>query len=251
MGVHSAAVSEQLPCLSKGSAGVHNSGVSEQLPQVGNQGRGVASSRIAQGPTEKIPQVGNQGRGVHRAHVSEKLPSIARGAERGVPRPALQIPVLNAAKDAFCGEGTTLVNIREWMRALAERLRRVRVANGDFARVLTPAVTTGHGLTGVFIDPPYAEGADDLYAHHDKTVSARARIWALENGRDPLLRVVFCGYDGEHGADPFPGWREVRWKASGGYGISNGNEYRERIWLSPGCLKRGEPTGFVAAAEAG
>jgi hypothetical protein len=140
-------------------------------------------------------------------------------------------------------------NILAWMRELRDRLRRVRVACGSWERVLTPAVTTGHGLTGVFLDPPYAEGADDLYGCHDKGVSAKVREWAIANGGDPLLRIAFCGYSGEH--EEFPaGWRRVAWKAQGGYGAGGSgegktNSYRERIWLSPHCLKPGDETGFA------
>jgi hypothetical protein len=245
---------EQVPHMTSAGMGVH-ARAGEQIVQLGNAGRGVASAsaldpsekipHLSKGPTgvvspsEKIPTLDATGKGVHRPSLSEQLPHLGgTGMDHGRGVDAAQ------ASDTATG-----VNIRAWMRALSDRMRRVRVANGDFERVLTPAVTTGHGLTGVFLDPPYAEGADDLYGHHDKTVSARARLWALERGRDPLIRIAFCGYEGEHGPDPFPGWRCVRWKASGGYG-NNGNEYRERIWLSAGCLPRGAQTGFEDAARA-
>ena len=56
------------------------------------------------------------------------------------------------------------------------------------------------------------------------------------------MRIAFCGYESEHdGAFP-DGWRCIHWKAQGGYGSGNGNPYRERIWLSPHCLKPGDLT---------
>lgn len=132
------------------------------------------------------------------------------------------------------------------MRALADRLRRVRVCCGDFERILGPAVTTCIGLTGVFLDPPYDNGDRAICYSHDGveeesgvSVWWRAYKWALANGEDPLLRIALCGY--EHPEAVFPeGWTEIAWKASGGYGRSErgkANARRERIWFSPGCLQ--------------
>ena len=95
-----------------------------------------------------------------------------------------------------------------------------------------------HGLTGVLLDPPYSDGADGLYAEHDKSLSARVRDWAVENGGNPLLRIALCGYEGEH--EMPANWQAVEWKAKGGYGSqradkSNENSARERIWFSPHC----------------
>jgi hypothetical protein len=54
--------------------------------------------------------------------------------------------------------------IYEWFAALMDRTRGVRVAVGDWQRVLTDSVTVRHGLTGVFLDPPYTKGAMDYAA---------------------------------------------------------------------------------------
>jgi len=108
-------------------------------------------------------------------------------------------------------------------------------------RVLGPSVTTGIGLTGVLLDPPYlvAAGRDpSIYAEEDGTASERARAWALEHGDDPKLRIVLCGYEGEH--EMPASWRVVKWKAAGGYAAAAGNgenAERERLWLSPHCLR--------------
>lgn len=232
-GVHAQSIepSEQVPHLTTAGMGLH---AREQIIRLGNRGHGVDAEYVSR-PSEKIPTLDATGKGGGRPSLSEQLPHMGgTGMDHG--------------RGVHASTSASTENIRAWMLALCERMRRVRVANGDFERVLTPAVTFNHGLTGVLLDPPYAEGADDLYGHHDKTVSARARRWALEAGSNPLLRIAFCGYEGEHGPDPFPGWREVRWKASGGYGNNNGNEYRERIWLSPHALPRGAATGFEGLA---
>jgi hypothetical protein len=144
------------------------------------------------------------------------------------------------------GKGAGVAGLRndaiyEWMRALCERLRYVRVCCGDWTRILGPTPTTGVGLTGVVLDPPYAADGrcEDVYACDDVNVSADVRKWALEHGEDPLLRVVLCGYAEEH---DMPGWTRVAWKAKGGYGNqrkdgTNDNAHRETIWFSPHCLK--------------
>ncbi len=232
---------------------------SAQVPHLSGRGQGIHGAAMTDDPGERLPHLGNAGRGVHRGRLgadapSEKLPMLAHGARGlhavGLDAPSEQLPHLQAGsrgkRRARLGNEAPAVtaNIIAWMQQLRDRMRRVRVACGSWERVLTPAVTTGHGLTGVFLDPPYAEGADDLYGNHDKSISAKVRAWAIEHGDDPLMRIAFCGYAGEHTNDWPKGWRCVHWKAQGGYGSGNGNPYRERIWLSPHCLA---PAGAMAA----
>ena len=140
-----------------------------------------------------------------------------------------------------------------WMRALADRLRRVRVACGDWSRVCTPSVTHRHGLTAVFLDPPYGEGALDYAAggNSDTTLTASVREWAIANGSNPAMRIALCGYEGQHVMPE--SWRCVPWKAHGGYGGGRGtqadaNSYRERVWLSPHCIGERQTSLFVGAA---
>lgn len=129
--------------------------------------------------------------------------------------------------------------------ALSARLANVRVCCGDWSRVTGDSVTHGHGTTGVFLDPPYSYAAGrqaGLYATDSGTVAQDAAAWAREAGKNPLMRIAFCGYDGEH---EFPGWEPFRWKAKGGYGSQGAedgsgraNAKRETIWFSPACLGR-------------
>ena len=227
--------SEQIPHLSGTGQVVHRlarsgpdegrqvAGLSEKLPMLAHGARVNPASSVGRTPSEQLPHLGNAGRGVHRVHdgPSEQLPHLGGTGMDSAPG---------------VHSGAISANVRDIMQRLQDRLRRVRVACGDWERVLSPAVTTGHGLTGIVLDPPYAEGADDLYGNHDKSISARVKAWAIAHGDDPLLRIAFCGYDGEHGDWP-ANWRTVHWKAQGGYGLGNGNPYRERIWLSPHCLE--------------
>ena len=128
-----------------------------------------------------------------------------------------------------------------WFRSLAGRLARVRVCSGDWSRVCGPSVTFKHGLTGVFLDPPYADTANrcvDLYRKDSESVAHDVREWAIENGNNPLMRIALCGFEGEH--EMPKSWMVYQWNAGAGFGgkakeRSEGGK-RERIWFSPHCL---------------
>jgi hypothetical protein len=113
-------------------------------------------------------------------------------------------------------------------------------------RVCGPSVTHRHGITAVFLDPPYADTAGrtyGLYASDDMTVAHDVREWAIEQGSNPQMRICLAGYDGEH--DMPADWEVVEWKARGGFGsqdsdddgLGRQNSQRERMWFSPACLK--------------
>lgn len=136
---------------------------------------------------------------------------------------------------------STQSDIYGYFAALAARLRRVRVCCGDWSRICGPAVTWRNGLTGVFLDPPYAmEGRSSVY-EHETDVYRDVTAWALENGSHRDMRIVVAGYAGEHTALESAGWRVHAWKAQGGFGnLGNGrgreNAHRERLWFSPHCI---------------
>jgi DNA adenine methylase len=159
-----------------------------------------------------------------------------------------QIPSLAGSDGSGVGYGRGIFasgrreDLVGYFEALATRLdpRVVRITCGDWSRVVTPAVTVSHGLTGVLLDPPYGKAAKRtkrLYAHDSMDVASAMREWAIANGDSPLLRIVLCGYEGEH---EMPGnWRVHAWKANGGYGNQDGenaNASKERLWLSPHCV---------------
>lgn len=134
----------------------------------------------------------------------------------------------------------------DWFRALQSRLRRVRVACGDWKRVLGDSVlgkgknVGGRRPCAVFLDPPYSHEFRDpyLYSEDDAAISAQVREWALEHGDDPDLRIALCGYAGEH--EMPASWTEHAWKGARGYAAeSNSNRELERVWFSPHCLKTG------------
>jgi DNA adenine methylase len=168
---------------------------------------------------EQIPHLGDAGRGINR-----KLPHLG-DAGRGV---------------------------LDYFSALSDRLRRVRVACGEWDCVLGDSVTIKHGTTAVMLDPPYDEAEHSVkYSAQSAGVSGAVREWAITNGGNPLLRIALCGYDGEH---PMPdSWECVPWKARGGYGsqaygAGRANAKRERIWFSPHCLKPEQDLFATSAA---
>ena len=126
------------------------------------------------------------------------------------------------------------------MQRLSDKLRRVRVCCGDWARVVTPSVTTRHGLTAVLLDPPYGEGAQEYSAggNADKGIAADVWAWAVANGDDPQMRIAVCGYD--DGRTVPLGWSVMRWTARKGYQATEAataNPSREVVWFSPHCVK--------------
>lgn len=195
--------------------------------------------------------------GVHGRRLVRRRPRLGGKNDVGVHKSALW------AKRPAWRRGGVGVNsngqgdarsaaLREWFGSLQDRLRRVRVCCGDWKRILGPSPTVHIGVTGVFLDPPYepteiAKGAgrhglaktDKLYSHHTAGVSAEVRAWALEHGDDPKLRIALCGYEGEH--EMPSSWSVHAWVASGGYSNRGKNPRRnagrERIWLSPHCLR--------------
>jgi hypothetical protein len=200
-------------------------GINRQLPHLSG----------GQGINRQLPHFGDGGRGINR-----QLPHFGDGG-RGINR-----------KLPHFGDGGRGIYILEWMEGLSKRLRHVRVACGDWGRVTGPSVTTNHGLTAVFLDPPYGAAADrhdGIYACDDLTVAAKARAWAIENGNDPLLRIAFAGYAGEHEFPP--DWTAVSWKAKGGYGSQGegrgrDNCEREMLWFSPHCLRIDAPPTLLS-----
>jgi DNA adenine methylase len=205
-------------------------------------GAGWCSGR----PSQQRPHLGDAGRGVHRP--SQQLPHLG-DAGRGVHRPSQQRPHLGDAGQGVHRPGSDLP---EYFRLISARLRGVRVCCGNWKRVCGPAPTFKHGMTAVFLDPPYShsERDENLYAE-DHDVSRDVREWCLENGGNKLLRIALCGYAGEGHDDMVDhGWECVAWKAAGGYANQGEdgqeNAARERIWFSPNCL---HPEGLFKGIE--
>lgn len=177
----------------------------------------------------KIRRAGSHlgaGMGIHRAstHLGD--------AGRGINRPLNQF-------GAEPGE-----SMKAYFAALKHRLRKVRVMCGNWDRVISPSVTTGHGLTGMFFDPPYLDGCFSNAYDHNEDVRGAVRAYCIERGSDPLMRIALCGYEGEY--EMPDDWSVFKWKARGGYASTEqavANSKRERIWFSPHCRPEVKP-GF-------
>lgn len=208
-----------------GDLGDAGNGVYRQRPHLGNAGNGVSRQR---------PHLGCAGKGVAR-----QRPVLA-SATRGV---AVMSRTDRTRRTDW---------LRDYLASLAARLHRVRVCCGDWSRVCGPSVTITHGLTGVFLDPPYADTAArtaNLYTVDCLRVAHDVREWAIEQGANPLMRIVLAGYDGEHAMPD--DWRVHEWKTHGGYGnrsansAGRANAHRERLWFSPACLRSENPQGSL------
>lgn len=138
----------------------------------------------------------------------------------------------------------TMPELIRWFDYLSARLRHVDILNGDWTRVCKRGVidnlsiTQGKGYAGIFLDPPYGDvGRSDLYGkYEDMTVAAKVRQWCLNNGDNPKYRIVYAGYDVEGKDLEEAGWQVIEWFRKGGLKRSESQE-RERLWLSPHCLK--------------
>lgn len=173
-------------------------------------------------PFRQRPHLTNTGgRGVHA--LRRQIPKLSKAGE-GIHSPTNK----RSARDS--------AGIVESFVRLAERLRDVRVCCGDWTRVLgrsTLGIAEERAMTpcGILLDPPYSDELRDerVYREDEANVSADARVWAIEHGDDPRLRIALCGYDGEH---EMPGdWSCVEWRSTG----SGQNRTKERIWFSPHC----------------
>jgi len=175
---------------------------------------------------------GPRGEGVKR-----QLPDLHAG--RGVNR---RLPVGVVSRTEF---------IREWFEALSERTRDVRVAAGDWQRVLTKSVTTRQGLTGVFLDPPYTAGnVDYAVGGVGGPLADAVRDWCASNGDNEQMRIVICGHAGEHDALLDLGWFTRAWKARSGMASTdeaNARRISETVWCSPHCVRVPAPASVVSS----
>jgi site-specific DNA-adenine methylase len=131
-----------------------------------------------------------------------------------------------------------------YFRRLQAELRDVIVCCGDWTRVVTPCVLGDRGAAAVLLDPPYREAGKKRYGrYHDNLVSGRVRAWAIENGTKKWLRIILCGYDGEH--EMPADWSVYRWDHAKGMSKAEKNLGRERVWCSPAIRPLDRPEALV------
>jgi len=143
--------------------------------------------------------------------------------------------------------------IFNWMNDLHTRLRDVRITCGDWSRVVKDSVTTRHGLTGIFLDPPYEKGAMDYGAGGMKQGIAKdVQAWCAANGDNPKIRIVLCGHVNEHDALLEHGWHIRKWQARLGYAKTDeavANSAGETLWCSPHCVSEFMPNHPAAPVK--
>lgn len=172
----------------------------------------------------KLPHLGDAGKGIKR-----KLPHLGN-AGKGINR---QLPHLG---NAGTGQYEQRVGwVSNWLCALRDRLCEVRITCGDFERVLGESSTIKHGLTGVFLDPPY-DGTEYVYGTKIP-VSKRVFDWCAGETANPLLRIILAGRGTEHDGLLQHGWGKSVWTTNRGYS-KDANEGRteEALWYSPSCV---------------
>jgi DNA adenine methylase len=159
------------------------------------------------------------------------------------PKGLKALPLLSSAGGGIHG---LTYDIQDQFKKLQQRLKRVRVACGDWKRLISPSITYNNvglspkDMTAVFLDPPYSLNDRDKVYKEESNIFQEVCQWAIDNGDNPRLRIALCGYEGDH---PIPGtWQVYSWAASGGManlGNDRGqtNKLRERIWFSPNCLE--------------
>lgn len=152
------------------------------------------------------------------------------------------LPCLSSAGGGIHGLSMPVL---DWFKKIQQRTRRTRVCCGDWKRIVTPSITyknkgiSSKCITGVFLDPPYDIKSRDKVYREDGSIFKEVCDWAIQNGNNPNMRIVLCGYEGDH---EIPNtWNKYNWKANGGFanlGNSRGknNSYKETIWFSPYCL---------------
>ena len=185
-------------------------GIGKKMPHLGDSGQGIA---------KQLPHLGDAGR-----DISRRLPHL--DAPRGINRQPEAL-----TRSAF---------IQKWFANLQARLREVRVTCGDWRRVVKESVTVRHGLTAVFLDPPYSKGGMQYAAGGTGTdLAVLVQAWCRENGGNSSLRIVLCGHAGEHDGLLESGWSIRTWKARKGYALNDeavANAASETLWCSPNCM---------------
>jgi hypothetical protein len=227
-------------CSGKGPWQVVEVDGSRQLVHLGDAGRGVNRQLVhlgnaGQGVNRQLVHLGNAGQGVNRqlVHLGD--------AGRGVNRQLVHLG--SASRGVNRQREDRRENLFAYFRALADRLRHVRVCCGDWSRVMGPTPLGVGSPCAIVLDPPYANTAkrdSDLYRVDSESVAHAVREWAIKHGDNPRYRIALCGYEGEHVMPET--WEKVNGKATGhGYGSQAKGGYananRERIWFSPHCLR--------------
>ena len=218
----------------------------QKVPDLHNIGRGInralppaVDDWIRAREQDSVPNLGDSGQGINRAlppNLQQQLPNLAHNNGIGCNRTQDISPTRCRTKDE------RLADLKQYMRKLQDRLRFVRVCNGNWDRVCSPTVTYRHGLTGLFLDPPYSlekNKQTNVYGELSKQGNLNADLtkFLLENQNIDGFRIAICGLEGEYDL-PKKYWDCVEWMGNSGYAdkTKNKNREKERIWFNKQCI---------------
>ena len=156
--------------------------------------------------------------------------------------PICGIPLIGAPNQGVVSQsGTSQFN------ALSERLRKVRVACGDWSIVCGGDwQDRSWENVGIFFDPPYGVTDRDtkVYRHDDTETAKDVLDWCRERGSRNNYRIVVAGYEEYQELVDQYGWTFESWKTNCGYAsqgtLHNENKHRERLYLSPHCNRQAD-----------
>ena len=136
----------------------------------------VNSENDGQGVWRQRAHLGGNGRGVCRQGISRRIPRVENSGGNGV----------------VCKLGKN--KIYEWFEKLQARLVRVRVACGDWNRVVTETPTVNLGLTGIFLDPPFGvEDREECYQVDSRDVAGEVLQWCKKTVKIPYSELFWRG----------------------------------------------------------
>lgn len=144
-------------------------------------------------------------------------------------------------------------NVYDLFERLRKRIRYIKVVCGNWkkaANTICIEKLKSQNSFGVFLDPPYSLDmrSNNLYAKENKNINKEVEKWCFEKGKDKHFRIVLAGYEGEYENLVKGGWGTHKWVSSGGYSVcskkgdsarSKSNRFKERLFISPGCLNQG------------
>lgn len=123
-------------------------------------------------------------------------------------------------------------DLRDRILLTAARIRDVVAMCGDYKRLLTHGIVKPDKyMTGIFLDPPYFHDPRNYTV--TSAVADESRLWAIEHGQHPNLRIAYCGYAALHA---FPDdWQVYRWARTRTRNFNDKERFQECIWFSPSC----------------
>jgi len=187
-------------------------------------------------PTQ-IPHLDSKGMGIQATHI----PFLGH---KGIGIQATKIPHLTGDKGI-----NTQTEIYSWFLALSERLKKVRIVNGDWTQILGGDWQGNEwNSIGIYLDPPYSDKANrtkNLYGEDSLDVAHAVREYCIKTSKKhPDWKIVLSGYFEEHQELLDCGFDFMTWKTNGGYGntsrkkeLSQGqkNRKRETLFYTKNC----------------